>query len=412
MLEKTVMAILVLLSLAGCNNKTALPLTGSELLYKTDVRTWWSNHRFNPESKQYAPKIKSPEKKIVLKEGVKIQNAIDNLDQNGGTIILNPGEYEGFTIINKQNLHFIADDEVFITTPVIIYGCEQCRDYGQFSFCAHARDEKCLDCLHNQPTRNIYFKDIIFKSNVTCRTSKSVMWDKCTFTGPRNSAHAVNNNLWYRQCDFIGIEAIAVYWDGVHEGGFINCKFGDQYSEMLFLGFTNDDFTWDYNNDGVWSGHEVRKLAYVVFYGNEFGPVNQFAAVYAGSNLLMKCNKTTGPMRDFVMVNGKHAAKDYTFTSDDIVITCNDVPHVKNLLHLQGPHNRPSKEENPNLQDWYVWTKYNIGGHTVTNNRIGDNTKVVWEDIRDGRLIPPLEISNNTPETTVRTCCKKQASMK
>lgn len=372
--------------------------------YCQTVSQWWSQHRFNPESKKYDPDIKSPKKTIKLKAGEDIQSVINKLDTKGAAIILQEGSYKGFKIINKQNIHFIAKGAVSFSDRIIIYGCDECMNYEQFSLCAHQRDKKCLECLYNQPTQNIYFNGIHFEKGVECRTSNGVMWDNCSFDGPKSTSHAVNNNLWFRDCKFIASEPIAVYWDGVHGGGFINCHFSQEYREMFFLGFTNDDFTWDYNNDEFWSGHEVRELAYVVFYGNTFGSVNQFAIVYMGSRLLVKKNKAIGKMDDLVEVSGKYSAKNYTFNCYDINILDNEAPDVNNLLHILGPQNRPPKanKENPILQDWYVWTKYNIGRYIVKNNRIGAQTVPVLQEPRDGKIDGPWIEENNSESVNLK----------
>ena len=363
--------------------------------YCQDVRTWWGQHPLNPASPNYRAEIQSPRNTVTLPDGADIQAAINALPAEGGTIILQKGSYGGFEIVRRQNIHFRGEDGATITGGVRVFGCEDVRDYGGFSSCAHQRKPSCIDCLYHQPTQNIYFRNLSFNGGMTCRTCRGVMWDKCRFTGRSHTAHAVNNHLYYRDCEFLGSGGYAVYWDGVHGGGYLNCTFGPGYQRMFLQGYTNDDFTWDYNNDENWSGHEDRELAYVVFAGNHFGPVGGFAMTYAGSHLLVTGNQAE-KMPDLVQATAKQSAKNYTFNSYDLVVTNNRAPEVKNLLHVLGSLKRP--KDNPNLQEWYVWTEYNIGRYTVENNLIGKDAQAVFEDKREGKVDGPNFVKNNGPE--------------
>jgi len=64
--------------------------------YSLSVQQWWSFNKFNPESEKYNPDIDSPKNVIKVAQEQDIQEVINSLNQEGGTIIFEKGIYKGF----------------------------------------------------------------------------------------------------------------------------------------------------------------------------------------------------------------------------------------------------------------------------------------------------------------------------
>ncbi len=152
--------------------------------YNIEVDQWWASavrnpafsmivpvsgisnvasHPFNPESPKYEPQIKSPVPVLKLTAGQSIQEAINKLPRQGGTIKLAPGVYGGFRIVARSNIHIISDGGAVIKGSCRIAVTPEAMDYGNYDRMASRgqRDTRVWE-LHKHPTRNFYFKNLTF----------------------------------------------------------------------------------------------------------------------------------------------------------------------------------------------------------------------------------------------------------
>lgn len=131
--------------------------------YNIEVDQWWASHPFNPESPKYEPQIKSPVPVLKLTAGQSIQEAINKLPRQGGTIKLAPGDYGGFRIVARSNIHIISDGGAVIKGSCRIAVAPEAMDYGNYDRMASRgqRDTRVWE-LHKHPTRNFCFKNLTF----------------------------------------------------------------------------------------------------------------------------------------------------------------------------------------------------------------------------------------------------------
>ncbi len=278
--------------------------------YSEDVTTWWNNHPLNPA----APSgiaiggIKSPSPILDVQKDYAgdIQAAINALPTTGGTLFFQPGTYAaGFQLVGKSNVHFISDGGATIkgnfvvgndvNTESNIAACTQAVYLGSFNACVFNKNDPnhlaCVACATTDRIHNIYFKNITFDGAgisyqaFTLRAARDIVFDndifqnfvyQSTFVRPSPTPAVPNlvnstvngeanlNNIWFRGCQFLGSGAQAVYMDGLHGGGIINSIISGNYNAALWLE-TNNDWSIDYNDDGVVDSEENRISDYFVF---------------------------------------------------------------------------------------------------------------------------------------------------
>jgi len=292
-------------------------------VFGQDAETWWESHPFNPDSPGYEPEIRSPSNEVSLKPGDSIADAIADLPGSGGTIRLAPGAYDGFDIIGRGNLHFLGETGATITGPVRIYGSEAATDYRRFVPLVRVeRNTEAVECYQRQPAKNIYFSNLIWdgggERDVAIRMAavRDIVWDHCTFRNYRmNStgmhdglinANSGQNNIWLRDCHLSGSQRYVVYWDGSYGAGFIRCRIDGRNFKGGVLLLTNDDFSCDYDGNGVLEEREIRQTRYFVAYGNTFSGNTDFNCISAtGSDILIKNNLVETPVKTLAFFNPK-----------------------------------------------------------------------------------------------------------
>lgn len=284
--------------------------------YTEDVLAWWANHPFNADGTNYDPTITSPPVQVTLNPGDSIASAIDALPAGGGTIQLNPGLYTGsFDIVGQDNVHIIAPSGATIRSSSAHYviACEGARDYHSFNFCVYQRQQDCIDCFRD-PVRNIYFKNITFDGNnssligVVTSVVRGVVFEGCTFQnfvdpGDHHRGLVTGNmkieNVWFLDCDFVGDERFGFYLDGSHGGGVVDSRFYDGcYSGVLYL--TNDDFSEDQNDDGLWQPGEKRNGQYNVIANNWFEGQDYCIDINQSRSTLILDNECAGSCNRFI----------------------------------------------------------------------------------------------------------------
>lgn len=198
--------------------------------YSVNVEQWWASHPFNPESPQYDPQITSPAPVREIPDGASIQQVIDALPAGGGTVKLEPGSYDAFQIVGRSNVHVTADGNAIIRGPVRVASSREAMDYGRYDAAvSRGRRNPQIWELHKQPTRNFYFRNLTFDGDhrhvglVGLQRVYDVVFDRCTFQNGVNPkaghpgqlwGHEGLNNIWCRQCRFLGECGYASYLDG------------------------------------------------------------------------------------------------------------------------------------------------------------------------------------------------------
>lgn len=329
-MKRFCMLMVLLLLVVSSNAAVQIP---TDIPYGQDVEDWWSEHIFNPESPNYDPDIISPANQVTLNSGDSINTAINNLPSTGGTIILNPGTYSSFSIIKRKNIHIIAPDGATITGYSEADGTDM--NYADFVVAIRVNhDPAAVDDFLNKKTSNIYIKGVTFDgqnvNTVGFQTdcSEGVLIENCIFQNHKRydanpawgnhfgvtGGEMGTNNIWYRGCTFkangLTKPGNAIYCDGIHTGGVLNCTIESGFTGGGLLYLVNDDYTFDHNNDGVFSQEDVRKTEYLVVYGSTFGTTGGSAIDYgarmsAANCLFMNNTAVVNFNYGFVKVNPK-----------------------------------------------------------------------------------------------------------
>lgn len=317
----SIMLVTASMCLAAVNIPTDIP-------YGQDVEDWWATHVFNPESPNYDPDIISPSNQVTLNSGDSINTAIANLPASGGTIILNPGTYASFHLVRRSNIHIIAPSGATLTGTSDADGTD--LSYSDFVVAIRVnRDPAALDDFFNKKTRNIYIKGVTFDGGASSvyafytDCSEGVLLEDCTIQNyvrhprPEVANHLGmiggcmgTNNVWYRNCTFKAYTpnpaGNAVYHDGIHAGGLINCTIESGFTGGGLLFLVNDDYTFDHNSDGELTQNEVRRTEYCVIYNCTFGAnLNHATRMSSANSLVMNCTALGHINNSFSFFNPK-----------------------------------------------------------------------------------------------------------
>jgi chitodextrinase len=369
--------------------------------YSTTVDKWWFVHPFNPESSNYSPTINSPSPVVNLTSGQSIQTAINGLPASGGTIKLAAGTYGRFDISGRSNVHIISDGGAVITGASVIAVSTRAHNYGEFDryTSRYERRAEYWNDLKN-PTRNFYFKNIIFDGQnsttigVTLKRVYDVVFDNCVYRNFRDPAsghpgpvagHMGLNNIWYRNCHFVGSSRFATYLDGAHGCGAINCTVeGPNFGSGGFLYLTNDDFTEDINENGRIDREEERNAKYIVIYNCQYNGGIYSGLQTTGENILFMKNRFTGGIRYAVGVDSRAASAfpelQYKFTN--LFVIGNTVP--QNTFALLNLNNMGVSA--PNIDPI-------MGQYRITGNRISGSSQLV--NVQVGPIEGPNVICGN-----------------
>jgi chitodextrinase len=384
---------------AGSVGFTGVPRIDPD--YSTTVDKWWFVHPFNPESSNYTPTINSPSPVVNLTSGQSIQTAIDGLPATGGTIKLAAGTYGRFDISGRSNVHIISDGGAVITGASVIAVSSRAHNYGEFDryTSRYERRAEYWNDLKN-PTKNFYFKNIIFDGQnsttigVTLKRVYDVVFDNCVYRNFRDPAsghpgpvagHMGLNNIWYRNCHFVGSSRFATYLDGAHGSGAINCTVeGPNFGSGGFLYLTNDDFTEDINENGRIDREEERNAKYIVIYDCLYNGGIYSGLQTTGENILFMKNRFTGGIRYAVGVDSRAASAfpelQYKFTN--LFVVGNTVP--QNTFALLNLNNMGVSA--PNIDPI-------MGQYRITGNRISGSSQLV--NIQVGPIEGPNVICGN-----------------
>lgn len=298
-----------------------------------DVEDWWADHFYNPDSENHIPvgAITSPTPTRYVRDYKAgsmtggIEEAIASLPAEGGTLIFTKADEPyviaketqttssyytcagSVLVLRRDNVHFIGDDPagVRIVGRLPVTGGNERRTmmgFDSMDFADTDLDGPSGSALGQiqVPSRNFYFKNLIFDGDydgstdeeyahesILFRHCSDVLFDNCQFENfsstsdsghGRLSATTKSDNVWFRNSRFhipsvSGANRDAIYVDGVHNGGALNCEILESKGGMMI--FTNNDMVY-------WSAEE-RTAQYFVIQN----------CLFEGSNAGYDCIKMT-----------------------------------------------------------------------------------------------------------------------
>lgn len=313
--------------------------------YDQTVDDWWDEHHYNPASPNFIPleAVTSNTTAIINVDDARTSNpgtttggiaeALALLPPEGGTlwfpasgspyVITEPTQEDGYDnlydcfgsvlILEKSNIHFVSNGAV-------IEG--QLPDVnGRLMFGFESNDFHHRHTLQ-VPSRNFLFQNIIFDggwdgtttdttvaySAFLFRHTCDVLFQECTFQnfkrdpggvhGAYINASSKSDNIWMRNCDFIGDAQFQIYLDGTHNSGAVNCTFETPRGVAAL--FTNNDVA-------NWSAEE-RTIQYFVMNNCDItGGSASYVAIAGASmaNCLFSHNRVRGPFATFFQQIGR-----------------------------------------------------------------------------------------------------------
>ncbi len=308
--------------------------------YAGDVREWWSRHPINPKSPVSQKEIASPSPRMSLKSGDSINEAVAKLPAGGGTIQLAAGRYEPFTIIGRNHIHILGPDEgeAIITGHSYIAVCEEAMDYVKFdTLVSHFDNQKYKDKrvwdLYRQPVSDFVLRNLVFDGEgktvvdfpgpngikglggaLGFKRVRDAIVENCTFRNYLDAKDGLQHcglawghygltNVWFRRCHFVGNARYAVYFDGAHGCGLLDCTMeGTGFKDGGLLFLANHDFTDDQNENGKIDPVEEKCAKFLVIAGNRFEGRFSAPIRITGQNCLIAGNAAQGLMLEFVGV--------------------------------------------------------------------------------------------------------------
>jgi hypothetical protein len=372
--------------------------------FSRDVRDWWATHPMNPKAQGFLKTIDSPEPVISLRSGESIGGAVDRLPAAGGTIQLDPGTYDPFTIMGRNNIHILGprDGEAVITGHSYLSVCKEAMDYVQFDrlvshFDSHKYRDKRVWDLYRNPPRNFYLRDLVFDGRnetevdfpgvgiqgpggaLGLKGVRDVVVEDCTFRNYLDSkgglqhgglawGHYGLTNVWFRGCRFEGTARYAVYWDGAHASGLVGCTVdGAGCKDGGFLFLTNHDFTDDRNEDGKIDPREEKCAKFLVLDGNTFHGAFSAPMRITGQNCLVTGNVAKATMLELLGVYpvGEIAHRTWGPGEIQIRVVGNSVGTcaraVVNIFI-------PTEEKLREVQRFPTEVQYTVEGNTVAKS--------------------------------------------
>lgn len=338
--------------------------------WEEPVDRWWANHLYNPcSSRAFRQEVVSPSPRINVAEvrdrhpltkTAGIAEALAQLPAAGGTLwfpkargpyrITEPEKKalcyyysQGAILIQRRShLHFVSDGAVLEAAwPLFGFASMEYADQKTF----------------NQPIRDFYFRGLCFdgmgKSDIACNFihCADILFDDCVFNNyvfPRAAAEgqtarpqswaahpaplvatAMTDNLWVRRSTFRG-SMWGVYWDGVHNGGLVNCRFPGPYRSGPILMMTN--------NDMACFSPTQRNARYIVIAGCEFR-AGRAAATLSNANTLLVDNDAQG-VAAFMDMHGRGRSsieRGIVYEFYDNQILNNTLRDVKTLTSWNWP---------------------------------------------------------------------------
>lgn len=326
--------------------------------YTQDVEAYWAGHPFNPESSAYNPTINIPAGALEIDvdasphngnlwSAVQAAHAAVGIDGHA-VMWCGTADYDaaaiyptGFTGRAKNNVQFRNKPGAtprFLNIQRVI-PIDMARDYITWSQAMYWNDPTTVDdplnpgqklrprtVVNLYPIRGWYWKGITFRAtgaintnanaqNISISTARDMVFDGCTFEnitwpgGNVHPGHVTGNsrlwNIWFRNCTFRGrtpgttgnLPRLAIYLDGLHGGGVINCTFENEFTNEDILWLCNDDFLKDYNANGTFDLAEWPIAQFCVSYGNVGKSTYKHTDIAGRNNLVMRLLHTGAAYR-------------------------------------------------------------------------------------------------------------------
>lgn len=400
--------------------------------FGTPVEAYWQTHPYNPSSPTYIPvgAIESPANRVHLASGQSIQAAIDAMGPAGGTIILAPGgTYAGFSIFAKSNIHIISEDPVNRPTIVgqVRLAVHQLAaqlpgydGYAAFDLGLKNNDPFFWDLFRN-PTRNFYFKNVIFDGGNSVLHNnlhhvQDVLFDNVRMQNFRYPSQAEKHhrgtwngnegldNIFWRNCQFASSEQYIFYLDGAHVSGVIGSTIDASHFDGGPLFLTNDDFSEDVDGDGVIEWQEQRNAKYNVVANNTVYASGTDRVLYdfvavTGEHTLVQGNTLDGIFLNTLVQWDTRSASGrptliYDFTGTRVLNNTGGsfsssymaLNHIGRLAAV-GPSN-----------GWPTFGGYQVGNNTLAS--LGDSKPIVNEIPHEGTIYGPNYVWNTTIGST------------
>ncbi len=287
--------------------------------WSAEVQTWWEHHRLNPDADAYwGGTLPTPDPVIDVAEvranhpsttTAGIEEALAQLPPEGGTLYFptSGSPYEvtkpssrvfnyyyldgAIHVLRRNNIHFVSDGATIRHSDYLMgfSSMEYADTFGS-----------ATGATKSEPSRGFTFRGLTFDGSGAThqaflfRHCRDIVFQDCDFVnyGPSPGEHhgpvnatSMTDNIWMLNCE-IETEGLAVYIDGVHNGGFVNCRFDVGDNKDAIMMFTNNDM-WE------WSA-EQRSTQYVVVADSEFAGPGKEAIQATSANLLVLDNRVTG----------------------------------------------------------------------------------------------------------------------
>lgn len=261
---------------------------------------------------------------------------------------------------------------------------------GMFTFCSmDYADRKVME----KPSADFYFKNLVLDGGgaapgaIVFRHCSNVLFDGCVFRNflpiaPGHpgaiSAASVVDNLWCRGCRFESGK-FGVYWDGVHNAGFVGCHFGGGLKSGVILTLTNNDMSP--------LSAAQRTCQYTVVAGCTFQGPGGAALQLTNANTLVVGNTVKGRFRTFVSQTGRGRSNvilPLRYSGAGVKVAENKLEAVDTLVALRGDCARHTRKH---LRMETV-IRGNAAGHV--------NTILSWQPRHDPHLPPYAELRDVT----------------
>jgi len=295
-----------------------------------------------------------------------------------------------------------------LATDANISGSHLSVRYGWFADCLFFKNwyehDACIQVVQ-KPARNIYFRNITFDGDNTAqmaffiRAMRDVVFDDVTFKNfhdPRNyhagpvNSNATVSNIWCRRCHFVGSQSYGWVMDGMHGGGVIESRFERNFHSGGILFLTNDDYTNDYDNDGIIGLHEQRVTQYGVVSGNTF-TFSHHIVDATSANTLVENNTVTEGTSVFVNFDIRHANRSTRYYYYGNTVVNNIVNKASVLVDIGNRgicHDIPSGTGPPPRNCSFH------GNYTIRDNVVMTSIGSIVAASTD-RLQAPITVMNN-----------------
>lgn len=349
--------------------------------WQANVSEWWDQHAFNPASPHFdTDPLPTPEPIINVADvrdanpgttTAGIEEALDLLPEAGGTLLFD-AERGPFVvtkpstriynyyyldgaihILRRGNIHFVSHNQAEIHHSDYLIGVSSMEYNDTF--------QRVGGPTFAAPALGFTFRGLTFDGQnqihqaFLFRHAGDIVFKDCHFRNyadyinppdPRSEHHgpvnatSMTDNFWMIDCT-LQSAGMAVYIDGVHNGGFINCVFEVGAHRDALMMFCNNDM-WE------WSA-EQRTTQYVVVDGCEFRGSGKEGVQVTGAHMLLRNNTQTqgtyGSLATFTGRGPSNLQRYLFYDGSGNYVENNTVHSVNNLVALIGDISQHTRKD-------------------------------------------------------------------